>query len=233
MGVRTITDEEMELMYYFHYLSDIKYSISELTALFEISNRTVCQYFNEIKKKIEKDNAYETEIIDKFKSFEAISKYKKEDVEEFSYKANVQSINKKLIELNKQIEGLKLPQQPINPDIELILQSVASKVDKIPDFIKVVGVALRDILKAQEKESYNILISKLDELKQAQEYNFMNILSGINAINDKLDKILEYADSYEENTDDNFSDFSSQPIQTSNSYVNSPSFKPLEFGEKI
>lgn len=201
MKTRTLNSDEVELMYYFHYLSDVKYSIADIMAMFSLSKKTICIYLSEIRNKVDKDNTYKTEIINKFKNYETISKFKKDltkDVEEFSYVANVKDINKRLIELDKKIEGL-LSSQPISLNNELILQSIASKVDKIPDFVRVVIAALKDILKDQEKnkEFYNILVGKLDELKKDQE-NYNNSLNILTEINNKLDKILNYAENYED-----------------------------------
>jgi len=80
--MRNITDETIYLIYYFHYISPIRYSLSELSVLFEVSNQTVCNYLNEVKKKISKDSSLIAEITDKFHGLENIAKYRKDDLKQ-------------------------------------------------------------------------------------------------------------------------------------------------------
>lgn len=138
MIVKGAVDDERQLAYYFHYLSSVKYSISELASLFGVCSKTVCNHFAEVKKSIAKGDILISDIEEKFKGFENVSEYRKslgnEDVGEPDYTAIVRDIDKRLIEIDKNIQRLE-SQQPIqslySDDTTVSLAVLKTKVNQI------------------------------------------------------------------------------------------------------
>lgn len=191
MSARTITEDEVELIYYFHYMAPVKYSISEIMALFSLSKKSVCNYLNKIKSKVEKDSTLATHISDKYRGYESITKYRKdlkEEIQEINYNATVREFNIRLIEIEKKIESLKNFKQPVSSNIDIFLQGITDKVDKISKGLSTVAGVLKIILNRLDEieKKQGGYYSKLDEIEKKQEgYN-----SKLDEISKKVDEPL-------------------------------------------
>lgn len=76
----------------------------------------------------------------------------------------VKEIARKLIEIQKTIKSLiVLHQQPVNSNVDVVLQNMSGKVDKIPRNFATIGGALKEIIKMLQNQGNNNT-DRLDDL---------------------------------------------------------------------